>query len=198
MSSFFVFSETLKYFISSLVSISKKTALTLRVTVRLNMSRLRRLYREVKMNKIIKFRFWGIAAVLAVIAVFSVVVMLLWNALMPDIFGLPVISYWLSLGLSVLACILFGCLDFMGGRRFALHGGQGRDGRNFHHRNALREKWMNMSEEERSEFMHRHHEFGRFHDFFDEERRGEPLCVFKDEQPVKRREPFSFRATLIN
>jgi hypothetical protein len=124
------------------------------------------------MSKILKFRFLGIAAFLAVIAVFSAAVMLLWNVLMPDIFGLPVINYWQSLGLSVLARILFGGLDFMGGGRFVPHTGQSRDERNFHHGNALREKWMKMSEEERNEFMRRHHGFGRFHDFFDEGRRG--------------------------
>lgn len=31
----------------------------------------------------------------------------LWNALMPDIFGLPEITFWQALGLSVLCSLLF-------------------------------------------------------------------------------------------
>jgi hypothetical protein len=34
--------------------------------------------------------------------------MLLWNALLPNIFGLPVISFWQALGLCLLARFLFG------------------------------------------------------------------------------------------
>lgn len=34
-------------------------------------------------------------------------VMLLWNALMPDIFGLPTISFWQAIGLNILSSILF-------------------------------------------------------------------------------------------
>jgi hypothetical protein len=50
------------------------------------------------MNKFFyKFRLLGILMFLAVIAVFSAVTMLLWNALMPDVFGLstcsPAFSY---------------------------------------------------------------------------------------------------------
>lgn len=33
--------------------------------------------------------------------------MLLWNALIPDIFGLPVITYWQAVGLALLSSILF-------------------------------------------------------------------------------------------
>jgi hypothetical protein len=39
-------------------------------------------------------------------AVFSVFVMLLWNCLCPDIFGLPPISLMQALGLSILANLL--------------------------------------------------------------------------------------------
>jgi hypothetical protein len=131
------------------------------------------------MNKIFKLRFLGIAAFLAVMAVFSVVVTLLWNALMPDIFGLPALNYWQSLGLSVLARLLFGGLDGMGRRGFMRHSGHSGNNRVFHHKRALREKWMNMSEEERNafvdkekEFMRSHRGFSHFHEFFDDESRG--------------------------
>ena len=83
----------------------------------------------------------------AMIAVFSVAAMFLWNALMPGIFGLPVLSYWQAAGLVVLARILFGGL---GPGRFAARGG---DGHLFSHGNALREKWLNMSDDERMEFV---------------------------------------------
>jgi len=41
-------------------------------------------------------------------ALFSYVVMLLWNALIPDIFHLGVITFWQAAGLLVLSKILFG------------------------------------------------------------------------------------------
>lgn len=34
--------------------------------------------------------------------------MLLWNWLMPDVFGLPVLSYWKAVGILVMAKLLFG------------------------------------------------------------------------------------------
>ena len=97
------------------------------------------------MNKIFWFRAMGILMFLAMIAAFSVIAMLLWNALMPEIFGLAALSYWQAAGLLVLARILFGGLGHWGAR-----GGHG-----FHHYhgNALREKWLNMSDEERKEFL---------------------------------------------
>ena len=45
------------------------------------------------MNSIFKFRFMGILMFCAMIAVFSVAAMFLWNVLMPEIFALPVLSY---------------------------------------------------------------------------------------------------------
>lgn len=38
---------------------------------------------------------------------FGLIVMWLWNWLMPDIFGLPQITYWQGWGLLLLSCILF-------------------------------------------------------------------------------------------
>ena len=40
--------------------------------------------------------------------VLGLVVMWLWNALMPDIFGLPEIGYWQAVGLFLLFHLLFG------------------------------------------------------------------------------------------
>ena len=44
---------------------------------------------------------------IALLAVFGLFVMLLWNWLMPDIFGLKQVSYWQAWGLLVLSWILF-------------------------------------------------------------------------------------------
>jgi len=116
-----------------------------------------------------KFRFTGILIMLAVIAAFGAAVMLLWNALLPQIFSLPVINYWQAVGLMLLARILFGGLvhDMAG------HGGHRKREQMFEHGNKLREKWMNMSEEERKEFIEKEKEFfrfnkgfSRFHEFF--------------------------------
>lgn len=46
----------------------------------------------------------------AFVAVFGLAVMLLWNWLMPDLFGLQAISFWQAAGLLVLCKILFGGL----------------------------------------------------------------------------------------
>ena len=116
------------------------------------------------MNKIFWFRAVGILMFLAMIAAFSVIAMLLWNALMPEIFGLAALSYWQAAGLLVLARILFGGLGL---GHWGARGGHG-----FHHGNALREKWLNMSDEERKEFLRsnwKHRKFSHFHDFFDEQ-----------------------------
>jgi hypothetical protein len=62
------------------------------------------------MNEKIKetvLRFLGLCAII-IIACFLVAfpVMLLWNWLMPEIFGLPVINFWQALGLCVLSSLL--------------------------------------------------------------------------------------------
>jgi len=119
------------------------------------------------MNSIFKFRFLGILMFLATIAGFSVAAMFLWNALMPEIFGLSVLSYWQAAGLVILARILFGGLG-LGPGRFAAHGLRGGDDRLFAHGNALREKWLNMSNDERVEFVRNHRGGFRNHPFFDD------------------------------
>jgi hypothetical protein len=43
-----------------------------------------------------------------VAALFGAVVRLLWNWLMPALFGLPAVTFWQALGLLVLSWILFG------------------------------------------------------------------------------------------
>jgi len=57
-----------------------------------------------KVLKGIGFAILGIGAMF----LFGLVIMLLWNWLMPAIFGLPAITYWQGIGLLILSSILFG------------------------------------------------------------------------------------------
>lgn len=114
-----------------------------------------------------KFHFFGhVVLALAAIAGFSAVVMLLWNWLMPAVFGFTAISFWKAFGLLVLARILFGG---MGSGRF-----WGMGMMRHHHHNPIRKKWMQMTPDERKEFVKNHH-WGRRgfehhpgYDFFNE------------------------------
>ena len=67
-----------------------------------------------------RFRFFGVPLILmglAAVAVGGLAITFLWNALMPQIFGLTTITFWQSLGLFLLGRLLFG--RFGGpGRRF--------------------------------------------------------------------------------
>ena len=127
------------------------------------------------MKSTIKFVFMGILAVLVACVVFAVAVKLLWNALLPQIFALPQISYLQAVGLLILSRLLFGGIgDEM--HNHNTRRGARRDGHMFDHGNKLREKWMNMSEEERKEFMEKEKEFfklnrgfSRFNGFFGDE-----------------------------
>jgi hypothetical protein len=113
------------------------------------------------MNSIFKFRLAGIGIVVLTLAAFGAGVMLLWNALAPDIFGLGVLNYWQALGLLLLARILFGGLG--GGGRFGALGMRG----GFHQGNPFREKWMNMTNDKRMDFVRKHRGFSHLHEFFD-------------------------------
>ncbi len=86
------------------------------------------------MRKIIGFILITIIGVL----LFGNIVMWLWNALMPVIFHLPLITFPQALGLLVLSKILFS--SFRGGGPGRWRGGK------------IREKWMNMTPEEREKF----------------------------------------------
>jgi hypothetical protein len=83
-------------------------------------------------------KFVAIAAV--AVAALSAVVMLLWNWLTPAVFGWRVITFWQAAGLLVLSRILFG--------RF------GGPGRRMHWRRRMRERWEQMTPEQREQFLH--------------------------------------------
>src|SRR5215813_4633646 len=81
-------------------------------------------------------RFWKIPfLVAAVILLKSLVVLLLWNALIPHLFHGPVVTYWQALGLTVLAKVLIGFGPRHFGGRF---GGPG-----------WKARWAALSPEER-------------------------------------------------
>mgnify|MGYP001551730079 FL=1 len=81
--------------------------------------------------------------IIAGILLLSLAVMLLWNAILQPVLDIRSITYWQAVGIFVLCKILFGSFRR---RRFPSHekGWQGR-----HH---LRQKWMNMSDEDRIKF----------------------------------------------
>ena len=90
---------------------------------------------------ILKVIMIGIVAVLF----FGFAVMLLWNWLVPALFGGPLLTFWQALGLLILSKILFSGI----GRR-------GHPGRHGPHepfwKKRLKDKWERMSPEQREKF----------------------------------------------
>ncbi|HUB62800.1 MAG TPA: hypothetical protein VL978_18930 [Puia sp.] len=89
-----------------------------------------------------RFRARKVAGILILVILgilaFGSIVMLLWNALMPQIFHLPLITFWQALGLLILTKILFS----------GFRGGPGAHWK----RNKLREGWANMTPEQQEKF----------------------------------------------
>ena len=98
--------------------------------------------------------------VVSMMALFTYVVMLLWNNILPDVIHVESITFWQSAGIIVLCKLLFG-FGGMGGPR----GGRFK-------RHQLAEKMRNMSPEEREQFKQRmgEHKFGRFSNWCREEK----------------------------
>jgi Ca2+/H+ antiporter, TMEM165/GDT1 family len=90
-----------------------------------------------------RFRIKKVLMVLTMVTVallvFGLIVMSLWNAILPAVLGVKAISFWQALGILLLSKILFG----FGGGGFR-RGGQWRQ--------QMKEKWSTMSEEEREKF----------------------------------------------
>ncbi len=59
----------------------------------------------------------GIAGIIIFSAIGGMIVMLLWNWLAPELFGLRTITFWQAFGLLALCRILFGGFGGGGGRR---------------------------------------------------------------------------------
>lgn len=89
--------------------------------------------------RIMKMFIFAIVFLAIFAAGFGAAVLYLWNWLMPAIFGLHMISYWQALGLLSLSWILFG-------------GQRGWFGPAMHRRHKMRERWAQMSPEERDKF----------------------------------------------
>lgn len=77
--------------------------------------------------------------VLAGIAALVAVLMLLWNAILPDVIGVTTITYWQALGILVMSKILFGGL------------GKG-SMKNRKGKAKFKQKFMHMSDEEKASF----------------------------------------------
>ena len=91
-----------------------------------------------------KRRWWLKIPLIIGVMIFakSAVVMLLWNALIPDLFHGPVVNYLQAMGLVVLVKLLVG-FGFGGGGRFGRHGFGG------HGMHGPWSRWENMSPEQR-------------------------------------------------
>jgi Protein of unknown function (DUF3106) len=107
-------------------------------------------------------RFWvmkGLALIVIAplfVAALSLVVMLLWNALIPSLFAGPLIGFWQAAGLLVLCRLLFGGFRPRGGHGYG-----------WRHR-VWHSRWHRMSSEERDRFRDG---FRRWKDMSREERR---------------------------
>ena len=73
------------------------------------------------------------------VTVFGLVVMRLWNWLMPALFGWHSINFWQAVGILVLSKILFG-------------GFRGYPGRHVQWPRRMMERWEHMTPEEREKF----------------------------------------------
>lgn len=101
-------------------------------------------------NKFNRGKHWakkiGLIIVLVPLFVFAFgfVVMMLWNYTMPAIFGLTTITFWQAISLTILAKILFG--GFGGGKGYKQSHSRG---------DYWKQRWENMSEEERRQYKSR-------------------------------------------
>ena len=77
---------------------------------------------------------------LSLIAVLGVFVMLLWNALVPELFGGPALTHWQAAGVLLLSHILLRGTPYYGVRAR----------RNARCRERMRARWAQMTSEERA------------------------------------------------
>ena len=78
----------------------------------------------------------ALVGMVAFVALGGTIVRLLWNGLLPDLFGFPQVTFWQALGLLALGRVLFGGLGMGGGSR----------------RRGRAELWAGMTSEERERF----------------------------------------------
>ncbi len=92
------------------------------------------------MRTIVRKRWYFAPIIIVALIAFSWVTMLLWNALLPQLFHFPIITFWQAAGLLLLTRLLFSGANH--------HRGWHRH----HWDKSMREKWMHMSPEEREIF----------------------------------------------
>jgi hypothetical protein len=88
------------------------------------------------------------------------IVMLLWNGILPEVIGVKTITYWQAVGIFILCKLLFGGFKGGGNHHHKKHQMMKRHFKNCCNNNdnkssmkeALRDKFMNMSDEERENF----------------------------------------------
>ncbi len=95
--------------------------------------------------------------ILVALVLFSLITMLLWNALMPQIFHLPVINYWQAIGLLILARLFFG--------GSLMHRSYRSNDPRWNHK--IKDKFAGMTPEEREEFFKKLHKFRHFVHYYD-------------------------------
>lgn len=87
--------------------------------------------------------FFSLVFIVGAALLLGAAVMWLWNAVIPEVLPAKPLSYWQAVGLLILSRILFGRLHY---------GPPGSSAKIWNKRREWREKWMNMSEEERAQF----------------------------------------------
>jgi len=88
-----------------------------------------------RLARVIKVAMLGTIACAAL----GFIVMGLWNWLTPTLFGWHTITFWQALGLFILSKLLFG-------------GFRGKHGHGSHWRRGMRERWEQMTPEQREQF----------------------------------------------
>lgn len=103
----------------------------------------------------------GVLLFIAVFAAAIAIVMLLWNALIPEIVGWTVINYWQAAGLMILCRLLLGGFGRFGRGHFF-----GRRGNHGHWHN-FKDRMKGMSRDDRRDYIREHMSKGRpFRDDF--------------------------------
>lgn len=101
-----------------------------------------------KQKKLITFSIF-----IAIFALTSAVVMLLWNAIIPSVIGCTSINYWQAAGLIILSRLLLGGFGKLQQAGF-MFGKFGKDSVHHHaYMKDVRKKMQEMNSEERKEFI---------------------------------------------
>ena len=87
-----------------------------------------------------RFFFFPLIPIAAAL-LFGLIVMLLWNSILPHVLNVSALTYWQAVGLLVLSRILFGSF-FRGGPAYGPGSWRGRS--------MWWSKWQNMSEEDKA------------------------------------------------